>query len=495
MDEGLERYVFDASYADDLPNGRHATVGNNISVSTMIPVDNQLSRYTVTNSNGEYILRGIPFVGSGSTYTVIPTRGIHEFSPTTRNGFIGNGSLTLNNFEFTDVSSFPVRGKVTYLNTNIPADSIQFKIDGNPVQVKDQMVKTDANGEYEISVPIGEHIIEAYLDGHRLNSFPADGSKYDFKRAETVNFTDSTLVNVTGRINGGFSDMAEPLGFNRSVNRLGKATIKLSLGKESNCSFNYIVDDHDMGSYGTKDIPVQSASENIQSTAYRAGGDHETNYIYITTDERNGEFSALLPPLKYKVESILFKGGTNYDNEPVFAQNLPIIDATVAADDKLQCDSIEIDGVMQRYKYSAKMLRQHRTLPTITVVQEGMENGAFGEMKVPVQTLSLESDTIEVVEYTNTGYKYKFGHPIFRQNERYSFDINVEEVYKNLDDGKEYKEKLIIGTTKTTIPQTEAVGNNTSQNFIKSLKVFRLCELKKSGFQTEIWNPLWVKLS
>ena len=440
MDEGLERYVFDASYADDLPNGRHATVGNNISVSTMIPVDNQLSRYTVTNSNGEYILRGIPFVGSGSTYTVIPTRGIHEFSPTTRNGFIGNGSLTLNNFEFTDVSSFPVRGKVTYLNTNIPADSIQFKIDGNPVQVKDQMVKTDANGEYEISVPIGEHIIEAYLDGHRLNSFPADGSKYDFKRAETVNFTDSTLVNVTGRINGGFSDMAEPLGFNRSVNRLGKATIKLSLGKESNCSFNYIVDDHDMGSYGTKDIPVQSASENIQSTAYRAGGDHETNYIYITTDERNGEFSALLPPLKYKVESILFKGGTNYDNEPVFAQNLPIIDATVAADDKLQCDSIEIDGVMQRYKYSAKMLRQHRTLPTITVVQEGMENGAFGEMKVPVQTLSLESDTIEVVEYTNTGYKYKFGHPIFRQNERYSFDINVEEVYKNLDDGKEYKE-------------------------------------------------------
>jgi hypothetical protein len=234
--------------------------------------------------------------------------------------------------------------------------------------------------------------------------------------------------------------MAEPLGFNRSVNRLGKATIKLSLGKESNCSFNYIVDDHDMGSYGTKDIPVQSASENIQSTAYRAGGDHETNYIYITTDERNGEFSALLPPLKYKVESILFKGGTNYDNEPVFAQNLPIIDATVAADDKLQCDSIEIDGVMQRYKYSAKMLRQHRTLPTITVVQEGMEKGAFGEMKVPVQTLSLESDTIEVVEYTNTGYKYKFGHPIFRQNERYSFDINVEEVYKNLDDGKEYKE-------------------------------------------------------
>jgi hypothetical protein len=40
MDEGLDRYVFDASYANDVPNGRHATVGNNISSSTIIPVDN-----------------------------------------------------------------------------------------------------------------------------------------------------------------------------------------------------------------------------------------------------------------------------------------------------------------------------------------------------------------------------------------------------------------------------------------------------------------------
>ena len=76
------------------------------------------------------------------------------------------------------------------------------------------------------------------------------------------------------------------------------------------------------------------------------------------------------------------------------------------------------------------------------------------------------------------------------QDNKIYFPVSIK-----LKDGKEYREKLIIGTTKTTISQMEAVGNNTSQNFIKSLKVFRLCELKKSGFQTEIWNPLWVKLS
>lgn len=443
MDEGLDRYVFDASYANDVPNGRHAVVGNNISSSTIIPVDNQLSRYAVTNENGEYIIRGIPFVGSGSTYTILPTRGIHEFSPQSRNGFIGNGNLTLNSYDFTDISSFPLRGKVTYLNTNIPADSIQFKIDGNIVQTKDGMVVSDANGRYEISVPIGDHLVEAYKDGHRLTSFPLDGSTYEFKRAEIANFVDSTLVNVTGRINGGFSDMNEPVGFHRSVNRIGKATIKLSLGKESQCSFNYIVDEHGDGNYGTQNIPVRSASDSIHSTGYRAAlkdDNTDTYYVYITTDEKTGEFSALLPPLKYKVESIKFEGGTDYDGLPIFAQNLPMLDATNTIDSKMKVDSVEIDGKTSKYKYVTKMIRQHRANPTITVEQAGTKYGAFGETKIPVRTNANTIDSLVVLTYDDKNYNYMFGHPIFRQNQLYELEIGVSENYKNLDSGEEYQE-------------------------------------------------------
>ncbi|MBO7109914.1 MAG: LamG domain-containing protein, partial [Prevotella sp.] len=440
MDEGLNRYVFDASYANDMPNGRHAKVGNNISASSIVPVDNQLSRYAVTNENGEYIIRGIPFVGSGSTYTITPTRGIHEFSPLSRNGFIGNGSLTLNSYDFTDVSSFPVRGKVTYLNTNIPVDSVQFMIDGNLVQSKEG-VRSDANGEFEIAVPIGKHLIECYMNGHRFTSFPLDGSTYDFKRAETVNFVDSTLVNVTGRINGGFTDLNEPVGFNRSVNRLGKATIKLSLGKESQCSFNYIVDSHGDGTFGTENIPVESASDSIQSTAYRAGGNHDDTYfIYITTDEKTGEFSAMLPPLKYKVESIKFVGGTDYDNEPIFAQNLPMIDASNAINEKMKQDSLEVGDQMRYYRYSAKMLRQYRANPSIAVMQEGQKNGAFGEKSIAVTNLDNTVDTVQVVRYTQNGYEYVYGHPLFQQGKYYDFGIDIFERYVNLDTRKEYKE-------------------------------------------------------
>ena len=443
MDEGLDRYVFDMSYSNDMPNGRHAKVGNNITASTIIPQDHQLSRYDITNANGEYIIRGIPFVGSGSTYTVIPTRGIHEFSPISRNGFIGNGSLTLNSYDFTDVSSFPVKGKVTYLNTNIPVDSVQFMIDGALVQSKEG-VHSDSNGDYEISVPIGEHLIECYMNGHRFTSFPKDGSTYDFKRAETVNFTDSTLVNVTGRVNGGFSDQAEPVGFRLSTNRIGTATIKLSLGKESQCSFNYYMDDRGEGHFGTENLLVESATDSIKSTSYRAGGEHDdTYYIYIKTDEKTGEFSAMLPPLKYKVESITFdndRNGDIYNDKSVFAQNLPVIDASNAIDEKMLKDTITIDGDTQSYKYSAKMIRQYRANPTISVVQAGMRNGAFGEPKIAVANIDHTVDSVQVVNYTADGYEYVYGYPLFQQGKQYDFDIDVYEYYVNLDNGEEFKE-------------------------------------------------------
>ena len=454
MDEGLDHYVFDASYANDLPNGRHATVGNNIAASNIVPLDHQLSRYAITNATGEYIIRGIPFVGSGSTYTILPTRGIHEFNPVSRNGFIGSGSLTLNSYDFTDTSSFPLKGKITYLNTNIPVDSVQFMIDGNMVQSKEG-VRSDSNGEYEISVPIGKHLIECYKNGHKFTSFPLDGSTYDFKKAEVANFVDSTLVNVTGRVNGGFSDMDTPVGFHKSVNRLGKATIKLSLGKESQCSFNYVTDDHGDGNYGTVNIPVESATDSIHSTAYRAAlnatkpSDTDTHYIYITTDEKTGEFSAMLPPLRYKVESISFandKKGDIYNDKPIFTQNLPVIDATNAIKEKMQADSITVgNGSTVKYQYSAKMIRQYRTNPTLSVVQTSpllskTIKNVFGERKIGVTNVDFTVDSVTVANITDNKYKYTFDHPIFVQDKAYTYDISVAENYKNLDTDETFTE-------------------------------------------------------
>ncbi len=442
MDEGIDRLVFDASYANDLPNGRHAVVGANISVSKIIPTDNQLSRYAITNSKGEYTLRGIPFIGSGSTYTITPTKSIHVFSPTSRNGFISSSSLTLNNYNFTDESSFIVRGKVTYLNTNIPVDSVMFKIDGTLASTKSGAVTTDSKGEYEISVPIGSHLIEAYREGHLLTCFPADGTTYEFVKSETVNFTDSTLVNVTGRINGGFTDKDAPLGFRKSVNRLGKAIVKLSLGREAMSSFNYVVDSHGDGRFGTTPLAVESATENIKSHTIRAGGTQdETHYIYITTDSLTGEFSAMLPPLKYKVESIQFVGGKDYDDEPIFKQNLPTIDATNAKLTNMSKDSLVTStGDVKYYDYTAKFVRQLRVVPTIEVTQDDMEHGGFGAKEVEVTLDNGQKVTVPVMEEHESGPTYLYGHPLFVQRDEYPFHIDISEQYQNLDSKEIYEE-------------------------------------------------------
>ena len=442
MDEGIDRLVYDASYANDLPNGRHAVVGSNINVSTIVPSDIQLSRYAVTSNSGEYTLRGIPFIGSGSTYTITPTKSIHEFAPTSRNGFISASNLTLNNYNFTDESSFVVRGKVTYLNTNIPVDSITFKVDGSLAEAKKGSVMTDSKGEYEINVPIGSHSIEAYKEGHKINTFPADGTTYDFRESMVVNFTDSTLVNVTGRINGGFTDKDAPLGFHKSTNRLGKAVVTLSIGREAMSSFNYVVDAYGDGRFGTEPIPVASATDSIQSHAVRAGGTQdETRFIHITTDPQTGEFSAMLPPLKYKVERITFESGKDYDNEPVFKQNLPIIDATNTTLTNMKEDSLVIEtGEVRRYPYTAKFVRQLRNIPTIDVAQGDMAHGGFGAKSVKVALDNGDKVDVAVMKEDENGPTYFYGHPFFEQQSNYTFDIHVAEKYKNLDTKEVFEE-------------------------------------------------------
>lgn len=99
----MDRYAFDASYASDQPNGRHANIGNNIAPSLIVPTEAQLSRYGLTVTNGEYLIHGIPFLGTGSSYSLVPELGIHKFNPNTRQLFISPSTLVANDINFTDL--------------------------------------------------------------------------------------------------------------------------------------------------------------------------------------------------------------------------------------------------------------------------------------------------------------------------------------------------------------------------------------------------------
>ena len=142
------------------------------------------------------------------------------------------------------------------------------------------------------------------------------------------------------------------------------------------------------------------------------------------------------------MESISFDGDVKgdkaiYNNLDFFTQNLPMIDATNTNEKEMPCDSLVGDGgAKENYYYSAKMVRQLRTEPILTVTQDDMQNGAFGMDSLLVENIGSESEKVEVTKYEGDGFKYNFEYPLFLQNETYNMTISLAEQYTNVDTKK-----------------------------------------------------------
>jgi hypothetical protein len=433
LDEGLERYAFDASYASDQPNGRHATMGNNIVSSPIVPAEAQLARYGVTNDKGEYLIRGIPFKGSGSSYTVVPEKGIHKFNPNTRSLFISPTSLTANNVDFEDESSFQMTGHIYYAGTNIPVEGIPLYVDGLAVSSNGKVQQTDADGYYSISVPIGEHYVEAKLNGHCLvdsGRFPIEGT-YNFADRVQYDFTDSTLVNFVGRVAGAKYNDTLAVGFGESKNNIGVAKLTLRLNNASfsfNCQNDYITP-------ATTDRTFESDTSSIRSHAWTGSGEAaNTKYIYITTDSATGEFSAKLPPLKYIMKSVEIIN--NKDN--IEFTSLPEIDLTnplTKLTDSICRVTEQGDTVYNSYTYNTKKVFTHYATPQVDVTEKGCPKGAFGRDSVIVSIDEEETDTLRHL-YTvgeQESVQYLFGYPIYQMLDSTEYELHGYESYTNYD--------------------------------------------------------------
>ncbi len=456
FDEGLEEYAYDYSRTNGYPNGNHAVIGNNTRPSLMVPTGDQLACYGITNDKGEYEIRGIPFTGSGTRYSVYPTKGIHSFTPTSRSAFIGGSSLTVNNVDFTDVSSFKVTGTILYAGTTIPVDSVNFYIDGKPCNKNDKLIVSDENGNYEISVPIGSHYIEARRAGHVFANngrYPAtEGNTYEFFENTHIDFTDNTTVVIAGRITGGCTEGEKPLGYGVSANNIGAATIKLSALDHPQRMLNAI--EHVDGVThewvpNPNNVPLESTSTNINSSGYIAGGTiDDVKYLYITTDAATGEFSARVPPLRYMVESVKFPKNPNVENDELF-KNIPAVNLTNPRDTVIP-DTVFINKEKKDYlplfKCNKKLMLTYRSNPVLEITQQGLPAGAFGEEKLKVTEQEQE---IELPLYTHnetTGeVTYNYNYPIFLQRKQYKFNVLGYEPYTNYDTsptGKLYKDVL-----------------------------------------------------
>lgn len=442
LDEGInvKSYAFDISRQDGIYQLNHPEVGVNAQPSASVP--QRLSLYGMTDAEGDYIIKGIPFQQGGTNYKLAPELGIHEFSPAVRSMFVSPTSLTANNIDFEDVSSFPMEGHIYYAGTNIPAEGIQIYVDGDLQSEDGKIVQTDADGLYRVSVPIGQHFVEAKLDGHTMVSggrFPTEG-RFNFDRAMTYDFADSTLVNFVGRVAGGTRADTLAVGFGATKNNIGQAKITLKLSNES---FLFNTD-------ATQSRTWASDTTAIQSTAQTETGD-DAKYIVIETDPQTGEFSALLPPLKYIVKSIEIP-----KNEDLEFTSLPQIDLTNVR--KEMTDSLKVlteqgDSVWNYYKYNTKMVQTYFAKPEVALWQV-KGDGAFGEQELKDYAVST-TETIDITDIwtreADGTVKYTYDFPVFARKKQYTFGLFGYEAYTNKDSGTAVTDTIPLNGQVLTI--------------------------------------------
>lgn len=439
VDEGFsgQTTAYDYSKTSGVANGNHARLGaGTLPTGSIIPTAQQLGLFALTDTQGNFVIRGVPFTGEGTNYMVIPALGVHEFSPTYSTRYVSASSLVHSGVDFTDVSSFPVSGTVFYEGTDYPVEGCTFYVDGTICSRDGELIQSAEDGTFTISVPIGDHFIQVKKDGHVFASagrYPADpngaGVKITFDREiKNMEFIDQTLVNFTGRVVGGSIEGEKPVGFGASHNNIGITELVLSptndryrlnvVKKVSGTSYSYETN--------TAKATVESATSTIASHSWRGAGD-ASKKIFIRTDSLTGEFSAMVPPLMYNVESM-----------KVVATGLSVGDATTidATNPLMQLtDTLTNEnGAHQEYSYNCKLSQTYHSAPSFTVTQRGHDDGAFGLSKYEIEDANgkLAIDDIYTID-TNGKVTYNYGGAIFESEENYTFDLKGFEEYVNHD--------------------------------------------------------------
>lgn len=450
MDEGIKNQTkaFDYSRNNGVANGRHGTIVAGEPSNELIPPASMFSLYARTDSLGNYTVRGVPFSGDGNTYNIVPELGVHTFTPIQQNAFVSASSIVHNGVNFTDNSSFKVTGRVFYHGTSIPVEGCNLYVDGNVCSKDGELIATKADGTFEISVPIGDHSIQVKKDSHVFTAggrWPEDpngaGVKYTFDREVSgITFWDSTLVNFTGRIAGGPDQYVVPLGFGKSVNNVGQATLSL-LPRTQNGKLNVAPQDPNATTVtfqaATKPRTLASQDVNIASESWIAKGD-SCNYIVIKTDPKTGEFSAMVPPLEYEVQGVRFVD-SNLNNENLKEALAGFAKLTVnLTNPRIEyTDSIEnSDGTYSYYKYVAALNRELRATPVFAVEQVSPKpkKGAFGIEEYTVSDQAGDDFTVRVYDVQPDGsIRYNYGAPLFETLGHYSFKLSAYELYTNYD--------------------------------------------------------------
>lgn len=443
--ERLGQYAYDLSrtgfdfHGNDLNLNPSPLSGNQLPAFTTAignrPTNNQLGIYGVTNENGSYVIPSIPYEGTGQTFVITPSKGVHEFNPSSELIYLGEGSTVANNIDFIDISSFVFRGRALYdsrgvFPTTSPSDNVlgdiidneaynAYIVDGlkypkgeywaeygtgaasatilnlvryAPIGVfeanvyidgtlvldeNNEPVKTDNLGRFTISVPIGLHKISIKKYNHVFKydgNYPPEGElDYYEDNDEELIFLDETKVSVVGRVVGGTVESSKPIGFGFD----GEQSYRPSA-----------VDD-----------PVVFTSVNNIGTAsvtfgYRSPGANTITPEFQTSFSTNvdtGEYRVSILPLTYEVTSSdVYIPSQRLVSDQTFLEAGEVFDFSQISPVLNDHFIVDQDTIATSEPFNFKKSFIYRSSPLITVLsQETDEALTIGETSYVVTNTSF----------------------------------------------------------------------------------------------------------
>lgn len=451
FDYSVDDAFYDISYKGTKYNMNHGVATNVTTSSKDIPTSAQLGYSSYTATDGSYQIRSLPYTGNGTTYMIVPTLGIHQFASAKELRLI-NSQAQSHTVNFTDKSSFKISGKVMYKGGNVPVEGVSFAVDGVTVMDdKSNIVKTDAHGQFTISVPVGQHEVKAVLANHTFENggklTNSDGTDRNYQDDDNgFEIFDVTTVRYIGRVAGGTKQEAFPVGHSLSKNNLAD-DVRIELTYQ-NDAYQMTATKHEETLNHFKGVYAKKQYDNRVV--------YEGNKITIYPNAETGEFFADLIPEKYKINVVV----PGHDNIPGSGEDLNLSNEFAKQSEvNAYVDSISTQGKFVNCSdtvyYNKKQQFIKRYTPSIIVKEKvkGKLQDFFGKEELGISTLD-QTKTIKVKTYDpdNAAQPYTLGVPVYEQGKYVTYHITTAEVYEYKDKDGRRKD----GVKEDIVPTPEA---------------------------------------
>ena len=394
--------------------------------------DNPSETYsTVTDEAGYYVFQGLVYTKVGK-YAVRVEQGDDgaNFTGPNADGIVNFTTSTnwAQNFNFYMDNYFIYSGNVYYRNTSIPVPGVSFRLDGAEMRdASNNVITTDTQGAFELSIPRGTHSVQAYKDGHRFadngflidrNATGGDPTRYNFiKNVASIYLWDSTLVTLRGRVVGGDIQGYKALGKSLSKNNLGDS-LKIVMQLEGD-NTSWLIRKQNDETVKTNDYFVTFGEEGKDTTRVNV----TRHTMTIRPDSKTGEYQLMVPPVKYKVIEVSAQGYATLFQQGKVGET--------------------IDLTFQKDSDVCEYSRIYHSIPTVEVTQFNAKSEPYFGAKTTTATDNIGNNAVvqlwgynkydvnvnDSTTVTDSTAVYSFGYPVFMAGSPYGWMLQACEKY------------------------------------------------------------------